>query len=462
MNQRYDAFFVRDVEIKTALERRGNIEVNIPHIAPDDVRGIAKRLILARQRVLMQCTIANIVTTLDAVADAWLAPNSQWLERAIMGLEQVTGYSPQVLRAGVRHAFEQLKAGAMWQVLTDEFQDPCVLDEFRPRRTGGYVRAIGPRLIVHILAGNIPGIGVLSISYALMVKSASLVKLSASEPIVTPLFAQSLAEVAPDLASCIAVVLWTGGNEAIESVAFQCSDAVVAYGSATTIAAIRNRLPPTTRLIPYGHRISMAVIDAQHCTTDVALALARDIAMFDQQGCLSPQLIFVEGATENALEFGRLLASALNRVAMELPPGRHIHERASNIQQWRMVYQMAGAHLITSEHSVDWTVIVLQQPVAATPFAHSLICPPRTTLLRTFMNEQELISELEPLRPFLSTAGCAISDGKKAHLFETLARMGITRICAVGDMQSPPATWHHDGRPNLADLITWVDWESSL
>ncbi|HID07918.1 MAG TPA: hypothetical protein EYP10_12315, partial [Armatimonadetes bacterium] len=111
--------------------------------------------------------------------------------------------------------------------------------------------------------------------------------------------------------------------------------------------------------------------------------------------------------------------------------------------------------------SVDWTIAILQQPIPATPFAYSLNCPPRTVLLRTFADERELTGELEPLRPFLSTAGCAISNDRRAQLFEALAQTGITRICAVGEMQSPPATWHHDGHHNIADLITWVDWEAN-
>ena len=33
------------------------------------------------------------------------------------------------------------------------------------------------------------------------------------------------------------------------------------------------------------------------------------------------------------------------------------------------------------------------------------------------------------------------------------------RVCPLGQMQEPPLTWRHDGRPALADLITWTDWE---
>ena len=41
-----------------------------------------------------------------------------------------------------------------------------------------------------------------------------------------------------------------------------------------------------------------------------------------------------------------------------------------------------------------------------------------------------------------------------------LARWGVTRVCPLGQMQSPPLTWRHDGRPALSDLVTWTDFES--
>ena len=40
-----------------------------------------------------------------------------------------------------------------------------------------------------------------------------------------------------------------------------------------------------------------------------------------------------------------------------------------------------------------------------------------------------------------------------------LARWGVTRVCPLGQMQEPPLTWRHDGRPALADLVMWTDWE---
>jgi hypothetical protein len=37
--------------------------------------------------------------------------------------------------------------------------------------------------------------------------------------------------------------------------------------------------------------------------------------------------------------------------------------------------------------------------------------------------------------------------------------LGVSRFCPAGRMQYPPLTWHHEGRPVLADLVTWIDAE---
>ena len=46
-------------------------------------------------------------------------------------------------------------------------------------------------------------------------------------------------------------------------------------------------------------------------------------------------------------------------------------------------------------------------------------------------------------------------------LQQRLGQAGVTRICAVGQMTSPEAGWHHDGRFSLLDLVRMVDIEAS-
>ena len=71
----------------------------------------------------------------------------------------------------------------------------------------------------------------------------------------------------------------------------------------------------------------------------------------------------------------------------------------------------------------------------------------------------EAISGVDPWREKISTVGLAAGDDKRRQYAERLARAGASRICPVGRMQNPPLFWHHDGRPALADLVTWTDWE---
>ena len=61
----------------------------------------------------------------------------------------------------------------------------------------------------------------------------------------------------------------------------------------------------------------------------------------------------------------------------------------------------------------------------------------------------------------MQTAGLATDPETLLQLGGALAQAGVTRICAIGEMTSPAAGWHHDGRFNLLDLVNMVDIESS-
>jgi hypothetical protein len=58
-----------------------------------------------------------------------------------------------------------------------------------------------------------------------------------------------------------------------------------------------------------------------------------------------------------------------------------------------------------------------------------------------------------PYRALLQTVGIAARPDALFTLSKLLGDVGVTRIAALGDMTSPEAGWHHDGRFNLADLV---------
>lgn len=454
LSEPYPAYFLPFAPTETYIDRAGAAEVEFAKLRSNDIGRISTMLIEARSKLLKR-SVWNIAEALSQVALIWLSDPVSF-GKAVHAAEKVTGYSAQTVELGLRRLLERLHFNSIKEMLTEELPDPSALDGWIELKSGKRLRLLGHPLTLHILAGNIPGLGIANIACALLAKSSSLLKVSSDEPVLTPMFARMLCSVDEELALCVAIANWRGGDEEIESAAFRYADAVVAYGSMETILSIRNRMPPTKRLIAYGHKVGIGIVDA-HCNlSDAANHLAIDIAVFDQQGCMSPQVTFVLGSHSSAAEFASLLSSALKAASYRLPVGRLTVERASSIQNWRMVYMMSGAKVIASERSTDWTVILLNEPLIKTPYAHHIACPPRIAIVRGVETPSELHGELHPFRGFLSTAGCELCDACREELLELLAQLGISRICKLGEMQLPRSWWFHDGRPNVADMLIWI------
>jgi hypothetical protein len=83
----------------------------------------------------------------------------------------------------------------------------------------------------------------------------------------------------------------------------------------------------------------------------------------------------------------------------------------------------------------------------------------RTAVLRPIPSLRHLLPLLAPYRPYLQTAAVAADAARWPEIAALLGAAGVTRLCPLGRTQHPSPGWHHDGRPRLADLVRWVDWE---
>ncbi len=488
-----DAFF-----LPSSLERSvgefvvmpfGNISLRTPVITPSFVRTVASSLTRARDDYLAKKPVLEIVEVIDQAVSRWLDSRYHLHRLAEKALPAITGYSAAMVRQGLPELLSPFCKDSLVQLLRSELGDPLVLDEFRPKdsaqfglvgstRTksgvggrektprggaGNFTRAYGPRLTMHIFSGNIPAVPVASLIYALLAKSASLGKLASGEPLMASLFARTLAEVDPRLADSIAVLWWKGGSDEIEREAFARSDAVIAYGDDASLEAIRSRLPSGVRFLGYGNRISFGIITREALpekgVPDLAARAALDVSLFDQQGCVSPHLLYVqEGGEVSAKGFARLLGEAMDALNKRLPRGKLSLEEAAAIQGMRGSYEfqeLAGKEVVIyqSQGDTSWTVIYEQDP------AFALSCLNRVVRVKPVKELTDILPLLEPVRPYLQTVGIAGDKKSLSELAEALGELGVSRICPIGRMQYPPAAWHHDSRPNIADLLRWVDWE---
>ena len=64
---------------------------------------------------------------------------------------------------------------------------------------------------------------------------------------------------------------------------------------------------------------------------------------------------------------------------------------------------------------------------------------------------------LRPLSAHLSNAAIAgFEDADVTRVNQTLARLGVSRVCAPGRLQTPPIDWPHDGRPLFIPMARFL------
>ncbi|MDB6111980.1 MAG: Acyl-CoA reductase, partial [Pedosphaera sp.] len=387
-----------------------------------------------------------------------------------LALEQgptATGFSDHTLEAGLDGFFKEVTAENLQALLVQELGHGHRMDApsatSQEQKTRRAAIANGPEFIAHIAAGRIPNPGFMNIILGVLTRSAQFMKCPSGAAFLPRLFAHSLYDADPKLGACLEVAEWRGGTGHLETSLFQQADCVTTTGSDETLAAIRRQVPLKTRFLAYGHRVSFAYVTQEALSgfspKKLVARAAADVAAWNQLGCLSPHVIYVEnGAAASPEYFAELLAEEMARREQAEPRGELSMESAAVIASKRAFYEIRAAHSPDtrhwcSENSTAWTVIYEADP------RFQLSCLHRFIYVKAVANLTEALQNADSVRGSVSTVGLAATEEKSAELVTQLSRWGVTRVCPLGRMQTPPLTWRHDGRPSLGDLVTWTDWE---
>lgn len=440
--------------------------LTFPAPSPGWVGELARKL-REQWETLPQRPIESILRVIDAVNARWADPTSPERRAADPLLSAVTGYPTSVLGPALTHLFAGLCADLLIAAMTEELVDAKALDNWIERPAlGTRSRAFGPRLTLVVASGNVTMAAIPSVVYALLMKSPVLVKLSTEEPVLAGLYLRSLAAMDEGLGRAAAAVWWPGGDEVIEAAVLPQAEAVIAFGGEAALRSLARRLEPGTRFLPHGHRVGFGIVGRERLMRrdlpELAKAAARDVAEFDQQGCVAPQRLFVErGGQVPPRELAAALAAALAAQAVEWPRRRPPPAAAAAIHQLRAAAEVRATldpevGVFASPRGTEWTVVY--DPVPG--FGPG--CLYRTAIVHP-VNDLAAVPEwVAPLSPYLQTVVAAVAAEHLATLAEPLARVGVTRFCPLGRAQRPAPGWHLDGRPRLADLVRWVDIEEGV
>ncbi len=314
--------------------------------------------------------------------------------------------------------------------------------------------AAPPRLVAVVLSGNVFTASVRAVLVPLLLGAPLIAKASSREDLFPRLLARALEEADPGLARSFFVLTFPGGTVDLEDALFAQADVVSVYGHDATLAAVRGRLAGTTRFVPHGHGLGVVHVPAaalidEDAARRVADAVALDVAAYDQRGCLSPHVVWVErGARIDARAFAALLSrSAFATLARRLPRGPLPTAAGAAQLQWRGVAAARG-ELFEGD---GWAVSFEGEgPLRLSPGY-------RNVSVLEHDGVDDLAQRLLPLGVHLKSVGVAGDAAARRALADALPPPLAPRVCAAGTMQTPPLDALADGDLPAAGLLRLID-----
>jgi len=395
---------------------------------------------------LLERSDTELLDPLGRVLDLWRDPLSRVREQLLDLHPEAAGMTRPTVAAGLELGLKDWSGEALRSLVSSELA---------PLVQGGAKQLVPFELTSVLLAGSIPMPSLLQCIAPLVLRSPVLVR-PASRDLVTPkLVAESIASVDPELARCIEVVSFGSDDRpCLES--FLAADCVVASGSDETIADVRGALRPNQRFVGYGHRLSIAVVGPEACTGErldaTAAALALDVALWDQLGCLSPVAVFVVGGDDAPCDaLAEALGAALEARERALPRGAVDKQSAALAANERAEAEMraAAGHAVALHAGDDGRFSVIREDDAAlrpTPLH-------RFVRIHPVASADALVEALQPIARYLAAVALTgFASEPERELERRLLGLGASRICRPGSMQAPPLDWPHDGQPVLLPL----------
>ncbi len=436
-------------------------------LSPAIIEEACQTLKRNREKYLLPQSPARLARLLHTLGENWLQPDYPFRLQALEQGAQQTGFGGPTLARGLDAFFSQLTEENLSHLVTQDLGHGQRLETFASSavetlaRRGARVR--GAELMAHFPAGKVPNPAWMSMVLGLLTRSAQFLKCDSGASWLPRLFAHSLYDLEPKLAACLEVAEWPGGTLPLEEVLLREADCVTATGSDEALAAIRHRLPPRTRFVAHGHRVSFAYVCAEclagYGVRKLVASVVDDVVAWNQLGWLSPHVVYVErGGALSPVEFAARVAGELELRERQEPRGAVPPETSASIASRRAFYEVRAAHwpetrLWPSPGSTAWTVVHDVDP------RFEFSCQHRFVHVKAVQDLTEALQGADAIRHQVSTVGLAAPFGKLEEMAGRLADWGASRICPPGRMQTPPLGGRHDGRPALADLVTFIDWE---
>ena len=328
-----------------------------------------------------------------------------------------------------------------------------ILDKFVKLEKGGNkLYHTQPRgVAVHWIAGNVDELGIFSIIQALITKNVSLIKAPSNYEnllYLVNLLKKTKTEKlsGEDLVKTISIIYLEKNDERNQKLISEGADVRIIWGGLDAVSSIIS-IPkkPFCEDIIFGPKYSYVILDEEATSKpDLALKLAFDISIFDQNACSSPHTIFIETENKEILNsFGKKLSVAMEKVNKLIPKKSISESKAMEIHEIRSENEFSGT--VFSSKDTSWTVVISENDELEKP------CFSRVVFVKSISNATNL-STFNNKK--IQTIGIVMDKEKRLKLIDKLSLQGGDRSPTLGDMSTYENPW--DGMFVMDRLVRWV------
>jgi hypothetical protein len=332
---------------------------------------------------------------------------------------------------------------------------PDVLDGWRTvtRPDGGVaqVRAFPARL-VHVIAGNAPGVAAWSVIMAAVTKSVSLFKLPSNDLFTLPEILRAMAAVAPGhpVTRSFSAAYWRGGDQSVEAAVFRPDyfDKLVAWGGEGTLRGVGKYIGPGFELVAFDPKTSISLIGREAFRDEatmrsVAAWAAEDVMPFNQEACVCSRYQFIEGDLEDIDRYCELLSAQLGidrRYGSAAGPRPPLEMR----EEIEVLGTLSG-HRVWGGFGGEGVVIRSEEPVDFHPNHKVVNVVP--------------VASLEDAVAFANVATQTVGvfpAERRPTLRDALVTSGVQRVVSLGRAGTTTRGLPHDGFIPMQRLVRWV------
>jgi hypothetical protein len=405
---------------------------------------------MVKSTLLAEGPVRSIVAAIAAAAARWSDGDFQPRAQALAAVAARTGYSLPVVGFAFDRLFDSLRHETIEAVISDELGALDVLDCFASKPGRPRARALPIGRVCIVSSRTTIGVAIVPAVFALCAKCEVLVK-DREDHLVAAFFG-TLAEELGDFRDAARARTWSASSDAVDLARF---DAVVAFGNDATLAHIAAGLAPTTRFIPYATKASAGYVAREMLASQaeahrVAAAAARDLVLYDTEGCLSLHALFVErGGLVSAEQFSCILAASIADAARAFPLGPRSPEVAAQLAHARdlAAFRASGRQGVYTDERSTY-LAVLDPPVDSPP-----AFLPRALVIHSVDAPAEAAAYLD--RHGIALEALAVAGGR-SDILDLGVRLGAARVASFGALQTPPLGAYHGGRPRIAEFVRWV------